>query len=367
MEHKTPILLGVVIIALLSSLQADVLLDDFGDHFDANPDQCHLGEAYGYATFGDSGVDSGGGFWAIFIDTLGTQVTNGQGVPIDTNGNNLATLIEDGAMHAFFKTHLSSADFIDEWPYAGLWCGLLGEDSTYFDFTNLTTVNIRLKGSGRVRILFETKDVYEMVDANGDPVGWGYYGVDKILSPEWEDCSLNVQLFLPEAYSPAADSGWRWNPDSLHPEGGCKNVCSFVVQAIPDEDTATKDSAELWIDDIVLKGLDYKATFGFDFDTLIDPIIYTGRIPKHAHTIQISSNPYTQTLTLSYTLEKADNVYISLVDTKGKIIADLAHGRQIKGRHTISTPLTTKMANGIYFVSCRINNAVVTRKFSFIK
>lgn len=339
-----------------SFIWADVLLDHFDDSFDSNPDQCHLGEAYGYAIFTDTGVAEGGGFWTSFADEWGTLTTNGQGVPFDTQGDNMGTMVEkdgtNGYMHVFFKTHLSTANFDDQWPFSGVSCGIIGDGTKYFDFTNLTEVSLKIKGSGKIRILFETQDVAEITD-------WGFYGVDKSLSADWEDFSIPVGLLQAEADSPPDSLKWTW-------DHGKAAVRAFVIQAIPDDDTATKDSADLFVDNITLKGLDYQSTFGFTFDTLINPIIYQVKIPQ-ANNIQIVQNRDANTLQLSYKLEKASDVNISMVDLRGKIIAELVNGRQAKGQQMTTAALKAELTSGVYFINVRINDAFVTRKFNFVK
>ncbi|GAG37860.1 unnamed protein product, partial [marine sediment metagenome] len=243
----------------------------------------------------------------------------------------------------------------------------------YFDFTDLTEITMRVKGKsfenkGSIRILLQTKDIYEMVDSNGVQVGWGYYGFNKKLDSsftDWQDVTIPVLLLDPEQYSPAADSLWTWVPDSLHPEGGCKNVKGFAIQTIPDEDTLTNDSVELWVDDIIFKGLGYKKTFGFDFDS--NAIIY---FPENNLKMNINAFPnrYTRAINISYDLVKSSDVNIAIFDTRGKRIAELINARQNRGHHVIISDFNTKeMSSGVYFITFRIDEFTATRKFSFIK
>ncbi len=334
----------------------DVMLDNFEIFYADNPSQCYLGEAYGYSITKKWGtVDTGNGWWSPYDDGLGSKITNGQ--QAELTDNNAPTMVENGALHIFYKTHLSTADFKENWPYAGIGCDLLKDSLTYFNFSDLTEVTMRLKGSGKIRVYFETQDVWEMVDSNGVQVGWGYYGFNITLDStytDWKTKTIPAALFEPEAYSPAADSLWTW-------DHGMTAVKGFSIDALPDEDTATNDSVELWVDDIVLKGLDYQSTFGFAHDTDV-AISY---IPqnKSAMNIAIAPNRYQKSIFLTYNLEKNSNVSISIFDTKGRNVLKMVNSRQNKGQQCITTKVHS---SGIYFITLNIDNAVFTRKFSFV-
>lgn len=272
MKSKLAKLIFITLIASTFTY-ADVLLDDFKNQFGGANDQCGLGEAYGFATWGPNHIDSGGGWWRPYADTLGTLITNGSGVPLESG--NYSTMVEDTAMHVFFKTHLSSCNQTDTGGYAlaGIYCDFMGDTLQYFDFSDLTEISIKLKGKGIkarnwLRILLQTKDIYEMVDSNGVQVGWGYYGYTLRYDStflEWKELKIPAALLDPEIYSPAADCLWTWVPDALHPEGGGKNVKGFAIQAIPDDDTLTNDSSEVYVREIIFKGLDYYKVFGFEY------------------------------------------------------------------------------------------------------
>ena len=339
----------------------DVKLDDFEVFYANNPGQCYLGEAYGYSITKKWGsVDTGNGWWSPYADELGTKVTNGK--QEELTENNSATLVENGAMHIFFKTHLSTADFKVAWPFAGIYCDLMKDSLDYFDFTNLTEITMRLKGSGKIRVLFQSQDIYEMVDSNGVRVEWGYYGFDIIMDStytDWKEQTIPAPLLDPERDSPAFDSTWTWD----HGKGAVKG---FAIQAIPDEDSTTKDSVEFWVDDIVLKGLDYQATFGFEHDT--DVAIYY--IPQNnvKMNINITPNQYQKSITISYDLKKSGDVYLAMYDVKGKIISELVNERQESGKKQVAADFNTReITSGVYFITFRFDNITVTRKFSFIK
>jgi len=371
-QHISIVTAFFLLIPVCSSF-ADVRLDDFENFFANNPEQCWLGEAYGYSITKIWGsVDTGNGWWSTFMDEKGSIVANSEQVAVDsTNGG---TMIKDGHMQIYLKTHLSSCTQSgDDYAYAGVYCDLLKDSLSYFDFTPLTEITMRLKGRGKFRVLFQTKDVYEMTDTNGVQVGWGYYGFDITMDStydDWKDETIPAVLLDPEAYSPAADSLWKWIPDSAqlvnHPDGGGQRVKGFVIQASPDDDTATNDSVILYVDDIYLKGLDYKTAFDFDIDTNVG-IIY---IPesKSQMDIAITSNQYKKAINVSYNLKQSSNVFIAIYDLKGKIISELVNGRQESGKKRILADFNTHaVTSGVYFITVQIDEAAVTRKFNFIK
>ena len=54
-------------------------------------------------------------------------------------------------------------------------------------YFNLAEITMRLKGSGKIRVLFQSQDIYEMVDSNGVQVGWGYYGFEITMDSTYTD------------------------------------------------------------------------------------------------------------------------------------------------------------------------------------
>lgn len=339
----------------------DVKLDDFQVFYAYNPEQCYLGEAYGYSITKKWGsVDTGNGWWSPYEDELGTKITNGK--QEEVTETNCSTIVEDGAMHIFFKTHLSTADFKVEWPFAGIYCDLMKDSLDYFDFSNLTEITMRLKGSGKIRVLFQSQDIYEMLDTNGVQVGWGYYGFDITMDStytNWKEQTIPAPLLDPERYSPAYDSSWTWD----HGKGAVKGL---AIQAMPDEDSTTKDSVELWVDDILLKGLDYQATFGFEHDT--DVAIYYIPPNNVKMNINITPNKYQKSITISYDLKKSRDVFVAIFDVKGKIISELVNERQGSGKKQVDADFSTReLPSGIYFITFQFDTITVTRKFSFIK
>ncbi len=349
------------ILCFASQSFGDVKLDDFEVFYADNPEQCYVGEAYGYSITGIWGsVDTGNGWWSPYLDDLGTKITNGKHEELTEN--NSATMVENGALHIFYKTHLSTADFKVEWPYAGIYCDLIKDSLDYFDFTDLTEITMRLKGSGKIRVLFQTKDVYEMVDSNGVQVGWGYYGFDITMDStysDWKEQAIPAPLLDPDRYSPAYDSSWTW-------DHGKAAVKGFAIQAIPDEDSATNDSVNLWVDDIVLKGLEYEATFGFEHDTNVAIIHFPQNNAEM--NINLMPNQYQKNITISYNLKKSSDVYLAMYDAKGKVISELVNERQEKGKKQLVADFNTRaITSGVYFITLKIGDFSTIRKFSFIK
>lgn len=376
MKQVTRILITAVIFSAFTHIHADVILDHFEDFYALNPEQCHLGEAYGYSitkTWGE--VDGGNGWWSPYMDEKGTIIANDAQESVDsTNG---VTMIKDKAMHVYFKTHLSTCTFTDtipdDYPFAGVYCDLMKDSLTYFDFTKLTIVSLRLKGSGNIRILFQTKDVYEQVDTTtGELAGWGYYGVDISMDStfkDWQTKTYPVGIFKAERYSPADVLLWKWAPpDSGAVPGntGREFVKGFAIQAVPDDSDTTDDSCDVWVDDIVFKGLDYQECFGFEYDTVVAIIHFPENNLKM--NINITPNQLQKSINISYDLEKNSAVYIAVFDTKGKTISELINTRQSKGPKKLTADLSSRnVPSGVYFITFRIGEFSATRKFSFIK
>jgi len=361
MNQRKSVFFAVILCSAFSISVADVILDHFNDLFTSAPSQSHLGEAYGYSitkTWGD--VDTGNGWWSPFADELGTKVTNGKQEALTES--NMATMVENGAMHLYYKTHMSTADFIKDWPFAGIYCDLMKDTLSYFDFSNLTEVSLKLKGRGKIRVLFETKDIYEMTDATGARVGWGYYGFDITMDStfsDWKEVKIPSALLDPEKYSPAADSLWTWDHGKAATKG-------FSIQAIPDEDINTKDSVDLWVDNIYLIGLDYKATFGFDYDSNVAII----NIPQNKvnANIKIIPEQHTNNLSIRYDLDKNCDVYIAVYDVKGQIISELVHAKQEKGPKLIHADFNQReLTSGVYFIAFKLGSFSTTRKINVIK
>ncbi len=232
----------------------DILLDDFTNYFGGTNDQCHIGEALGYSIVGPNAVDTGGGWWRPFTDTLGTVITGGSGTVLDTG--TYARLVESSAMHIIYKTYLCTANMVDTWPYAYISCNMAGDTATWFDFSNLTSIKLKLKGSGSIRFSFRTKDISDLFA--GDSSAWGFYGFKYDLTPDWKEIIISTTLFSPEPFSPPADSQWTW-------DHGKNAVKAFDIYACPDEDTTTNDSTELYIDAVTFEGITWQETFNFEY------------------------------------------------------------------------------------------------------
>ncbi len=241
-------------LVLVQLTGADVLLDDFANHFGGANDQCHIGEAFGFSIGGQNNIDTGGGWWRPFTDTLGTVITSGSGTTLDSS--TYPQLVDASAMHIFLKTHLSNANIVDTWPYAYMSCNMVGNDYTYFDFSNLTSIKLTVKGSGTIRIAFRTKDICDLFV--NDTSAWGFYGYTVVLTTDWKEVIIPTALLTPESLSPPADSSWAWD----HGKGAVK---TFEIYAIPDDDTATYDSTDLYVQDITFIGLDWKEDFNFEY------------------------------------------------------------------------------------------------------
>jgi len=82
--------------------------------------------------------------------------------------------------------------------------------------------------------------------------------------------------------------------------------------------------------------------------------------------IKLAPNPASDNVTLSFTLEKAANVKVSITDMVGRIVSDIADQQMSAGDRKIDIS-TSQLASGIYNVSVQINNGITTKRLSVIK
>ncbi len=77
--------------------------------------------------------------------------------------------------------------------------------------------------------------------------------------------------------------------------------------------------------------------------------------------INVSPNPVSDKLNISYVLENRSYVKIDIADIYGKVIASIVSEQQNKGEQTILWTLP-EIANGIYFILLRKDNEMFTQK-----
>ncbi|MCX6350502.1 MAG: T9SS type A sorting domain-containing protein [Bacteroidetes bacterium] len=98
-----------------------------------------------------------------------------------------------------------------------------------------------------------------------------------------------------------------------------------------------------------------------EFDTTITKI--ESLISRNI-TFNISPNPFTQTTTLSYNLQKQNPVQIQLIDVLGRTISSLANNNQNAGEHSLNFSAPTI---GVYFLRIAIGDEVVVKRVVMVR
>jgi hypothetical protein len=77
-------------------------------------------------------------------------------------------------------------------------------------------------------------------------------------------------------------------------------------------------------------------------------------------------NPFTSSTTINYTLAKYSNVDMSVIDTRGQLVANLVAGVMSEGTHHVEWH-PTSVSGGIYFLVARSDNFVETQKLVVVR
>ena len=265
---------------------APAILDDFDDYYGGNPNQTTLGEVYGSITYAGQPWE-GGGYWYTFDDGTST-VKNEAGEKIVPKSNE-ASMIPDKALHVVITTSTTG------WG-AGVGCNLIAEGLDYLDLSKMTALTMKVKGTGEVRVEFETKDY---VDGGYD---WGKYGAIITLPATLTTVTIPVAEIIPEEYSDMDKAGKIWS-------NGSSAVRKFSFQC------KTGKNADLYVDDIALTGMTY-ADFGWT--TGVKPGSYKSVKNPDAFSVSASS--------IAFKLPQTQNVKISIHDMLGNQIRSVFTG-----------------------------------------
>jgi len=272
------------------NLDDPVILDDFNDVFTgSSPQQCNIGEVYGM-TLGSAAYE-GGGYWYMFADTNGSSVTNKDGDPI-VSGSNEVTMIPDGSFYA----KLSSSTSTEEYPYAGIGCQFTGTEKSedYLDLSKMTKITMKIKGSGKVRMHLETKDI------KSKGYTWGWYGKEITIPSSWTEMSIPVSDLKPEQYSDPEKNSMTWSD-------GKSAVYKISFQT-------KKADAVLELDDIKFVGVTYN-DLRFPAAKVINL-----RAPKTVSGFSVNGS------VVSFNLPKAQNLSVTLTDMMGNTVSTLFSG-----------------------------------------
>ncbi len=309
-------------------LTAPVFIDDFDDAYEDAPNQNTISAAYGIIAYGGKPW-LGNGYWYSFQDAEGSTVKNADGEQIEAEVNE-ASMVVDGALHVSLTTSTSA----NEYPYAGIGCVLAGAgaDGEYWDLSKVTAVTLKAKGSGTVRMHFETKDIADM------GADWGWYGKVIELTSAWTTVNIPVAQLVPEPYSDPAKADMTWASGKL-----AVNKLSFQAK--------NGDDVDLYLDDIQLVGM----TYG-DF-AWTSPVVSSKTMNK-SNVFSVSSSA------ISFNLAKADNVNVTLNNIKGAVVRNLYTGKTAS--HTISLS-NLNLPNGQYLVVVNGQNATYTQRITIAK
>jgi len=67
-------------------------------------------------------------------------------------------------------------------------------------------------------------------------------------------------------------------------------------------------------------------------------------------------------LILLFELSQSDEVSIQMMDMRGSVVKNILLGQLPSGSHAISEDLSQDIAKGMYFVSIRTNQGMMTKK-----
>jgi hypothetical protein len=300
-------------------LDAPVILDDFNDIYPgSSPNQCNIGEVFGMVNY-EGQPWSGGGYWYMFADTKGSTVTNKAGDPIIAE-NNESTMIPDSSLYVKLTTTTST----DQYPYAGVGCLLAGSgaDGEYLDLSKMTAISMKIKGSGKVRMHFETKDIASK------GYDWGWYGKEITLSSSWTEVSVPVSDLKPEKDSDPEKNSMTWS-------GGKSAVNKLSFQA------KNKADAVLQLDDIKLVGITYR---DLKFPAAK---VFNLKAPKSVNGFSVNGS------VVSFNLPKAQKLNVKLTDMMGNTVSTLFSGVASSKSITINDK---HLSSGRYLVVAKGKN-----------
>lgn len=298
-------------------LDAPVVLDDFEDVYGGSSKQCNIGEVYGMTS--GSAAYEGGGYWYMFDDKLGATVANKDGDPL-VAGSNDETMINESTI----SVKLTSSTSSDKYGYAGIGCQFTGTDSlgAYLDLSKMTAITMKIKGSGKVRMHLETKDI------KSKDYTWGWYGKEITVPSSWTEMSIPVSDLKPEQYSDPEKNSMTWS-------GGKSAVNKISFQAKNGSD------AVLELDDIKFVGVTYN-----DLKFPAAKVINL-RAPKTVNGFSVNGS------VVSFTLPKAQELKVTLTDLMGNTVSTLFSGVASSKSITINDK---HLSSGRYLVVAKGKN-----------
>lgn len=298
---------------------AELIFDDFQDMYGDPINRNYTGAI---RSFAEKGRYTSGdwGYWYVYEG--GTAEVRNPGDVKITEDNIETAFDAEGYMH--FKFFIE-----DNEDYCAIASNILGE-TDYIDFSKLTAISLRAKGSGFIRVYLKSEYVESKFD-------WGHLGYEIELSSAWEDINIPTSQLVPALWSPADDSGVTWADVKT-------GIGAFVIEATADLD-GDKMNSEAYIDDIVFKGMIYQDVV----DSATGIVTASGKHINHS-AFTITGNA------ISYTIAQPREVSFSLFDMSGHLVGKLSRNAAPSGTHTIALPAA--LSTGNYVVKMNGLNAL---------
>ncbi|MBN1983849.1 MAG: hypothetical protein JW795_20110 [Chitinivibrionales bacterium] len=344
-------LLMVALVAVCTVAWSDVVLDDFQNKFGDESSQNAIGAEYGLKKFGPDSVDMGGGYWYTIVDDSGSAIFNNKFEEI--NALNFNTLVENKVLQVILTTGKNVG-----YAYAQVECPFMLEasstnpmkDTNWFNFQKLEKVGVRIKGKGQIRIEITTADI----DSLAEEDRWGYYGYKHRLNQDWTDLTIEASKLTPDVDSKAKNNNWGW-------DHGRNRAKCFAFSIVDDGVINTPETASVFIEKIVLYGLNATEVFGFQ-----TPI--TQQNVSFQKTAPFSVCPLSQNrLEIRYTVAFPQAVSLAICNLQGRLLSWLHAPGATVGMHTVIIDNTRPLSSGRYYVRLIRNGVPAIQPFSIVK
>jgi hypothetical protein len=160
---------------------------------------------------------------------------------------------------------------------------------------------------------------------------------------------------LPAPESPA--TAYKW--DSV--KTACKGL---LIEALtPDTKVLNKDSAEIYLDSIVIVGMNY-SDFGFTYTPMA---IKNKLIVASNPNFMLQASAGANALDIKYSVKKAGNVAIDLFNSNGKKVMNLTKGYAAANSTVAKSFSTSTLSAGAYYVRVSADGYTVSKKVSIVK
>ena len=256
------------------------------------------------------------------------MVTNPGDVELTENNIKTAFDTDNNCMHVLFKIDANE-------EYCAIASNIL-EENQYVDLSKMTSLSIKVKGSGFIRIYFATK----YIKTN---YSWGHLGAVIELTSAWKTVSITTANLIPAEWSDAETDGVTWND--------CKaEAGAFAIEAAANS-AGDKVDAEFYVDDIIFKGMKYS-----DIITPVRILFGHSQANKAGSRFSVTNNA------LTYTIAQPQKVFFTIIDLQGNVVAQL-NGNNTAGTHSIVLPTTLSAGNYLL----RMKDASTSQQFSILK